>query len=109
MMTSNWKPQEYLEEELLSLDRLKRAVSNRIFARAESLMGEGEEYLLNQEKTDLIIEEEWKRAKDAVKSSRVVRDNLRKQWENSVAKKIDSLMATDKDELSTMGVVKSNI
>lgn len=109
MISSEWRPVEYEEEELLSLDRLKRAVANRVFSRAEFLMGAGEEYLLDKDKTDEIIADEWKRAKEAVRASKRAQDNLRKQWEQFVGERIDSLIEADKDELSSMGVVEKSI
>ena len=48
-MVSEWQPEEYLEEEILSLDRLKRAVVNRVYKRAMAMTGEGEEYVLGQD------------------------------------------------------------
>ena len=109
MTRSEWRPTEYEEEELLSLDRLKRAVSNRVFNRAESLVGPGEEYLLDKDKTDEIIADEWKRAKAAVRSSKRAQENLRKQWEQFVGERIESLIQADKNELSSMGVVEKSI
>ena len=69
-MVSEWQPEEYSEEEVLSLDRLKRAVMNRVYKRATAITGAGEEYLLDQDKTAQIVREEWARAKEAVKSSK---------------------------------------
>lgn len=107
MGSDDWKPQEYAEEELLSLDRLKRAVINRVFDRAQSLMGEG--YLLDGEKTVELITEEWERAKQAVRASPMAQKGLRRQWESFVSEKIDNLIKTDKDELSVLGVVEKTI
>lgn len=109
MTRSEWRPMEYEEEELISLDRLKRAVTSRVFSRAQSLAEPGEEYLLDKDKTDAIIADEWKRAKSAVRSSKRAQENLRKQWEQFVGERIDSLIQTDKNELSSMGVVEKSI
>lgn len=105
--TNNWIPQEYSNEELLSLDRLKRAVMNRVFDRAQFMMGEG--YFLDTEKTVELINEEWERLKKAVRSSPMAQEGLRKQWETFVSEQIDSLIKADKDELFILGVVEKTI
>jgi len=107
MATEKWSPQEYADEELLSFDRLKRAVISRVFDRAEFLMGEG--CSLDREKTGEIIADEWQRAKAAVRSSPAAKANLRKQWEEFVAERVDSAIQYDKDELLSMGVVEKSI
>jgi hypothetical protein len=105
--SDDWTPQEYSNEELLSLDRLKRAVMNRVFDRAQFLTGEG--YLLDQEKTVELITEEWERAKHAVRLSPAAQEGLRRQWETFVSEQIDSLIKADRDELSMLGVVDKTI
>src|SRR4030066_376050 len=100
-MSSAWQPEEYSEEELISLDRLTRAVVNRVRKRATAIMGEGEEFMLGREKTSQLINEEWARVKEAVKSSTVARANLQKDWDSYVDAEVSSLVKSDKDELSS--------
>jgi hypothetical protein len=108
-MSSAWQPEEYSEEELISLDRLTRAVVNRVRRRAAAIMGEGEEFMLGREKTYQIINEEWARAKDAVKSSTIARANLQKEWDSYVDTEVSKLVKSNKDELSSMGVLEKSI
>jgi hypothetical protein len=108
-MMSEWQPEEYLEEEILSLDRLKRAVVNRVCKRAMAMTGEGEEYMLGQDKTAEIIQEEWARAKEAVKSSKAARENMKKDWDAFVDTEVNKLIRNEKDELSSMGVLEKSI
>jgi hypothetical protein len=107
VQSQNWTPQEYTDEELISLERLKRAVMNRVFDRAQVLTGEG--YLLDSDKTLELITEEWERAKQAVRSSPMAREGLKKQWESFVSEQIDSLIRADKEELLVLGVVEKTI
>jgi hypothetical protein len=107
MAIDKWSPQEYTDQEVLSFDRLKRAVISRIFDRAELLMGEG--CSLDREQTAEIIKEEWQRAKTAVRSSPAARASLRRQWEEFVNEQVDSFIKSDKDELLSMGVVEKSI
>jgi hypothetical protein len=108
-MMNEWQSEEYLEEEILSLDRLKRAVVNRVYKRAMTMTGEGEEYTLGQDKTAEIIQEEWARAKEAVKSSKAARENMKKDWDAYVDTEVNKLIRNEKDELYTMGVLEKSI
>jgi hypothetical protein len=108
-MMSDWQPEEYTNEEILSLDRLKRAVVNRVYRRAMAMTGDGEEYTLGQDQTSRIIREEWARAKEAVRSSKTAKENLKKDWDAYVDTEVNKLVRTDKDELSSMGVLEKSI
>ena len=108
-MTGNWQPEEYTNEEILSLDRLKRAVVNRVRSRALAMTEEGEEYTLGQEQTAQIIQEEWARAKEAVRSSKAAKENMKKDWDTYVDTEVNKLVRSDKDELSSMGVLEKSI
>ena len=81
-----------MEEELISLDRLKRAVMNRVHKRATAITGAGQEYLLSRDQTVQIINEEWDRAKEAVKSSKTAKENLQKDWEAFVDNEVNGLI-----------------
>lgn len=107
MATEKWSPQEYTDQELLSFDRLKRAVISRVFDRAELLMGEG--CLLDREQTEEIIREEWDRAKLEVRASPAAKANLRRQWEEFVTEKVDNAIKSDKDELLSLGVQEKSL
>jgi hypothetical protein len=107
MAEYDWEPKPYSEQELISFDRLKRAVVNRILDRAEAMMDV--EFPLKPATQDNITEEEWKRAKDAVKASPIAKEAYRKYLERFVGDKIDGLIQTDRDELGKMGVVEKSI
>ena len=107
MENTVWRPKEYTEQEVLSLDRLKRAVLNRVFERAEYMMEEG--LILDHEKTSEIITEEWQRAKDAVKAAPAAAAGLRKQWETFVDQQVEGHLKADKDQLLSLGVAEKSI
>jgi len=107
MSDEKWSPQPYSEQELLSFERLKRAVMNRTLDRAEALMGE--EFPLSAERTAELIREEWQRAKEAVRSSPAAREAFRKHLESMVSDQIDNLIKTDKAELGAMGVAEKSM
>ncbi len=69
MKDETWAPRPYANEEFLSFDRLKRAVTSRVLDRAERLMGE--EFPLSPERIAELTNEEWQRAKE---HSRVLRE-----------------------------------
>jgi hypothetical protein len=102
-----WAPQPYSYEELISFDRLKRAVTSRVLDRAEDMMGD--EFPLSPERVNKLISDEWKRAKEAVRSSPAAREAFRKYLEGMVSNHLDSLMRADKDELGAMGVAEKSL
>jgi predicted GIY-YIG superfamily endonuclease len=108
-MMNEWQPEEYSNEEILSLDRLKRAVVNRVRKRALAMTEDGEEYTLGQEQTNLIIQEEWTRAKEAVRSSRAAKETMKKDWDAFVDSEVTKLVRAEKDDLSSMGVLEKSI
>jgi hypothetical protein len=107
MEVDKWTSQPYSFEELLSFDRLKRAVTNRVLDRAEEVMWE--EFPLSPEIVNKLIGEEWKRAKEAVRSSPAAKEAFRKYLEGMVSNNLDSLMKSDKDELSALGVAEKSL
>jgi hypothetical protein len=107
MVSENWSQKPYTDQELLSFDRLKRAVTNRIQDRAESLMDD--EFPLSDERISEITKDEWKRAKEAVRNSPNAREAYRKYLEGAVSEQLDGLIKSDKDELGRMGVAEKSI
>jgi len=102
-----WTPQPYEEAELLSFDRLKRAVMSRVVNRIDIQMGI--EFPISPEHTIDLITDEWKRAKDAVYKSPRAREMYRKYLESMISEKIDAMIRSDKDELSHYGVAEKSI
>jgi hypothetical protein len=107
MVTGNWSPNPYTDQELLSFDRLKRAVTNRVQDKAGSLMDE--EFPLSDERITEITKDEWKRAKEAVRNSPNAREAYRKYLEGMISEQLDGMIKADKDELGTMGVVEKSL
>ncbi len=107
MADDKWAPQPYSQEEFLSFDRLKRAVMSRALDRAESMMGE--EFPLSPERVSGLINDEWQRAKEAVRSSPAAREAFRKYLEGTVGSHLDGLIKADKDELGAMGVAEKSL
>ena len=107
MADDKWSPQPYAEQELLSFDRLKRAVMNRVLDRSEILMAD--EFPITSERTAELIKDEWQRAKEAVRSSPAARQAFRKHLESVVSEQVDGMIKTDKNELGSMGVVEKSI
>lgn len=107
MANESWSPKPYTDQELLSFDRLKRAVMNRVLDRAEAMMDE--EFPLSPEKTTQLTTEEWERAKTAVRNSPTAREAYRRWLEATVSGHVDELIRSDKENLGKMGVVEKSI
>jgi hypothetical protein len=99
--------QPYSAEELLSFDRIKRAMTSRVLDKIEDLW-QGKEPI-GVEQMNKVIEDEWRRVKEAVRSSPAAREAFRKYLERTVAEQIDKLMKEDKAELESLGVVEKSL
>lgn len=106
-MTEKKTGQPYAMEEILSFDRIRRAMTSRVLDRIEDLW-QGRQPI-GVEQINEVIADEWKRVKEAVRSSPAARDALRKYLERTVAEQIDKLMKQDKAELESMGVVEKSL
>lgn len=106
-MTEKKAGQPYAMEEILSFDRIRRAMTSRVLDRIEDLW-QGRQPI-GVEQINEVIADEWKRVKEAVRSSPAARDALRKYLERTVAEQIDKLMKQDKAELESMGVVEKSL
>jgi len=107
MSDETWSPKPYANEEFLSFDRLRRAVTSRTLDRAERLMGE--EFPLTPDRIGELTTEEWQRAKEAIQYSPGAREAFRKYLEGTISGKVDELIKTDKDYLSSMGVAEKSL
>ncbi len=107
MATEKWISRPYEDQELLSFDRLRRAVMNRIIERAEALMDV--EFPLSQERQDTLVAEEWEQAKIAVRSSPAAKEAYRKYLEQTMGGKLEDHMKRDKEELGAMGVQEKSL
>jgi len=99
--------QQYSPEEILSFDRIRRAMTTRVLDRIEELW-EGRQPI-SVEQVNEVIASEWQRVKDAVRSSPAAREAFRKYLERTVSEQIEKLMKEDKTELESLGVVEKSL
>jgi hypothetical protein len=97
----------YEDQELLSIDRLKRAVMNRIIDRAEALMDE--EFPLKDETLGQLFVDEWKRAMQAVRNSPQAKEAYKKWLESKMVGMLDAQIKEDRDDLNRMGVQEKSM
>ena len=97
----------YAWEELLSFDRMKRAVLSRVATRAEQSEKEGS--FLPMDRLSQIVDEEWQRAKEAVRSSPQARQATREHLQRMASSIVDNLIQKDREELEAMGVVEKTL
>jgi hypothetical protein len=107
MATEQFTSRPYEDQELLSIDRLKRAVMNRIIDRAEAIMDV--EFPLKDERLGELFIEEWERAKIAVKASPQAKEAYKKWLETRMTGMLDDQIKHDKDELSSLGVQEKSL
>jgi hypothetical protein len=99
--------QPYTPEEILSFDRIKRAMTSRVLDRIEDLW-QGKQPI-SVEQMNEVISDEWQRVKEAVRSSPAAREAFRKYLEHTISEQIDKLMKSDKAELESLGVVEKGL
>lgn len=106
-MTERKAGQPYTMEEVLSFDRIKRAMASRVLDRVEDLW-QGKQPI-SAEQISEIIADEWQKVKEAVRSSPAAREAFRKYLERTVSEQIDKLVQHDKAELESLGVVERGL
>jgi len=106
-MAEKWSPQPYAWEELISFDRLKRAVSGRVVKRLEAQMET--QPIVDPAVVGEWTKEEWTRAKEAVRSSPAAREAYRKWLETQVSSHVTEHVTKDKAELETLGVAEKGL
>jgi hypothetical protein len=99
--------QPYSAEEMLSFDRIRRAMTSRVLDRIEELW-QGKQPI-GIEQVNEVIASEWQRVKDAVRSSPAAREAFRKYLEHTVSEQIEKLMKEDRAELESLGVVEKSL
>jgi len=92
--------QPYSWEEVFSFDRLKRTMTARVLDRMESI---------SPEQISEVINNEWQKVKEAVRSSPAAREAFRKYLERTISEEIDKLIQKDKAELESLGVVERGL
>ena len=106
-MTERKEVQPYSPEEILSFDRIRRAMTTRVLDRIE-LLWEGKQPI-SVDQVNETIAGEWQRVKDAVRSSPAAREAFRKYLERTVSEQVDKLMKEDKTELESLGVMEKSL
>ena len=99
--------QPYSPEEILSFDRIRRAMTGRVLDRIEELW-QGKQPI-GVEQVNEIISSEWQRVKEAVRSSPAAREAFRKYLERTISDQVEKLMKEDKTELESLGVVEKSL
>jgi len=102
MANDQYASRPYEDQELLSIDRLRRAVMNRIIERAEALMDE--EFPLQDERLQELFVDEWKRAMIAVRNSPQAKEAYKKWLESKMIGMLDAQIKEDREQLNSMGV-----
>lgn len=92
----------YAVEEIISFDRMRRAVMARVVDAAEEALQRGQP--LDKQKLSDLTAQEWKAAKDAVRSSPAAREKARELMERIVGDIVDGLIQQDREELEALGV-----
>jgi hypothetical protein len=106
-MTERKAGQPYTAEEILSFDRIKRAMTSRVLDRIEDLW-QGKQPI-SVEQMNEAIADEWQKVKEAVRSSPAAREAFRKYLERTVSEQIDKRIKEDKTELESLGVVEKSL
>jgi hypothetical protein len=99
--------QPYSPEEIISFDRIKRAMTSRILDRIEELW-QGKKPVTVEQMNE-VITSEWQRVKDAVRASPAAREAFRKYLERTVSEQVDKLVKEDRAELESLGVVEKSL
>jgi hypothetical protein len=102
MANEQYTGRPYEDQELLSIDRLKRAVMNRIIERAEALMDE--EFPLKDERLEELFVDEWHKAMIAVRNSPQAKEAYKKWLESRMVGMLDAQIKEDREQLNSMGV-----
>ena len=97
----------YTAEEILSFDRVRRAMTSRVLDRIECLW-QGKQPI-GPEQVSEVVSDEWQKVKEAVRSSPAAREAFRKYLERSVSDEIERIMKRDKAELESLGVVEKGL
>ena len=99
--------QVYSWEEVFSFDRLKRAMTTKTLDRIENMWQRKDP--ISPEQISEVINDEWQRVKEAVRSSPSAKEAFRKYLEHTVSDEIDKLIKRDNAELESLGVVDRSL
>lgn len=99
--------QPYTWEEVFSFDRMKRSMLTRVLDNVEDIC-EGNKPV-SPEQISEVINGEWQKVKDTVRSSPAAKEAFRKYLERTVSDQIEKLIEKDKAELESLGVVERGL
>ncbi len=99
--------QPYTWEEVFSFDRMKRSMLTRVLDNVEDIC-EGNKPV-SPEQISEVINDEWHKVKDTVRSSPAAKEAFRKYLERTVSDQIEKLIEKDKAELESLGVVERGL
>lgn len=97
----------YSGEEVLTFDRIRRAVTNRVVEAAEQALEHGNP--LDKQKLMALVVEEWKTIKEAVRNSPTAREKARERMRAIVSSMLESHVSSDKGELENLGVQERSL
>lgn len=97
----------YAAEEVLSFDRIRRALVNRVVEAAELALEKGSP--LDRQRLDELVTQEWKAVKDAVRTSPSAKERARERIRGLVGGILDGHLRSDRAELESLGVQEKTI
>ncbi|MDO8472237.1 MAG: hypothetical protein Q7T05_00265 [Dehalococcoidia bacterium] len=97
----------YAGEEVLTFDRIKRAVTSRVIEAAEQALERGNP--LDKQRLAALATEEWKSVKVAVKNSPTAREKARERMRAIVSSMLENHVSSDKGELENLGVQERSL
>ncbi|MBI2858166.1 MAG: hypothetical protein HYX90_03715 [Chloroflexi bacterium] len=97
----------YAGEEVLTFDRIRRGVTNRVLEVASKALDEGSP--LDRQHLLAAVTEEWKAVKEAVRNSPSAREKARERIRMSISGILDNHVKSDRGELESLGVQDKNI
>ena len=92
----------YEAEEVLSLDRIKRAVASRVTEAAEASLKQGVPFDVGN--LAELTENELESIKEAIQSSEAAKEKAREYMQSKVSEIVDGFINKHKAELEALGV-----
>ncbi|HLC23548.1 MAG TPA: hypothetical protein VJL08_03825 [Dehalococcoidia bacterium] len=92
----------YAAEEVLSFNRINRAVTSRVLEAVEPSLQQG--LPVETEKLAELVTQEWKAVKEAVMGSPMARERALEYMRRVVGELVDARINSEKGELESLGV-----
>jgi len=97
----------YAAEEVLSFDRIHRAIVNRVIETAGQALEKGAP--LDRQKLAELVGQEWTAVREAVRASPTAREKARERLRQLVGDILDGHLKSDRGELESLGVQEKTI